>query len=135
MTLEQLWSRKKARSLFLLGIFLSVFLLTAVRYFLLPKLDSTLSEGLWPAVAKISEDLSTTLIVTTVVAWFLSLLTPPKVISAGVAVIEPRELKSEFASALGTSNSWSFYGGCGRYFRTGVLNEMKQRVARRIGSK
>lgn len=128
MTLEQLLDRRATRNIFFALIALAVIVLMGVRYFVLPDHDPSLSQGKLPFLAKILEDLSTTLIVTVAVTVLLKWLTPSRVRNSGATIIEPRELKYHFADALTSSNEWRFSGGCGRYFRSAVLKEMARRA-------
>ena len=127
--------RARTRNIFFVAIALVAALLLLVRYFVLPHFDATLSQGGLPLVAKLLEDVSTTIVVTVVVAAFLWWITPSRVRNSGVVVIEPRELKRHFAEALSSSSDWRFFGGCGRYFRSAVLKEMKRRARQESTSK
>jgi hypothetical protein len=135
MTLEQLFERKRTRLLFFAGVLGVVVLLLVTRYFVLPKFDPTLTQGPLSVLAKVAEDLSATLVITVFVAAFLWWITPSRVSNSAVVVIEPRELKAHFSEALASSSEWRFFGGCGRYFRSAVLGEMRRRVRSESTSK
>jgi hypothetical protein len=122
MTFEQLFERKKTRTLFFAGSIVVVLLMLCVRYFVLPEFEPGLSQGLLNVAAKLLEDLSSTVIVTVLVAFALWYVTPQRVRQSGVTVVEPRELKSYFNRALINTREWKFCGGCGRYFRSAVLS-------------
>jgi hypothetical protein len=128
MTLEQLFERGRTRAIFFSGILVIVLCLYLVRYFVLPGIDPSLSLSSLSILAKILEDVSSTIIVTIFVAAFLWWITPTRVINTGLVIVEPRELKRHFSDALAKTNEWKFFGGCGRYFRSAVLSEMKARV-------
>jgi hypothetical protein len=128
MTLEQLLDRGRTRSIFLLAITVIVSILLVIRYFVLPHFDTSLTQGLFSASAKFLEDVSTTILVTVFVTTFIWWITPPRVRNPGVVIVEPRELRRHFAEALANSSDWRFVGGCGRYFRSAVLSEMKRRA-------
>ena len=110
-------------------------LLYSVRYFVLPKFDSNLTQGVLPVAAKLLEDTSSTIVVTVLVAAFLWWITPSRVRNSGLVAVEPRELKRYFSEALANSNDWKFVGGCGRYFRSAVLTGMSQRARQESTSK
>lgn len=135
MTLEQLFERRRTRLIFFAGVLGFVVLLLVTRYFVLPRFDSTLTQGLFPVLAKVAEDLAATLVITVFVAAFLWWITPSRVSNSGVVVVEPRELKAHFAEALASSSEWRFFGGCGRYFRSAVLGEMGRRARSESTSK
>jgi hypothetical protein len=135
MTLEQLLDRGRTRSIFFSAITVVVLLLWVTRYFVLPRLDLTLTQGLLPAIAKVLEDVSTTIVVTVLVTVFLWWITPSRVRNLGVVVVEPRELRRHFSEALANSREWKFVGGCGRYFRSAVLQEMTRRAQHESTSK
>jgi hypothetical protein len=126
MTLEQI---------FFTAIAVVVALLLIVRYFVLPWLDPSLTQGGLPLAAKLLEDISTTIVVTVLVAAFLWWITPSRVRNSGVVVVEPRELRRHFSEALANSSDWRFFGGCGRYFRSAVLQEMTRRARQESTSK
>ena len=88
-----------------------------------------------PLASQIIDNVSTTIVVTILITAFLWWLTPPRARQAGVSLIEPRELAGYFNDGLATSNTWCFFGGCGRYFRSAVLNIMTQRARAESTSK
>lgn len=135
MTLEQLFDRARTRAIFFTAIAGVVSLLLIVRYFVLPWLDPSLTHGGLPLAAKLLEDISTTIVVTVLVAAFLWWITPTRVRNSGVVVVEPRELRRHFSEALANSSDWRFFGGCGRYFRSAVLQEMSRRARQESTSK
>lgn len=135
MTLEQLLDRGRTRSIFIWSIIGIVTFLLTIRYFVLPHYEPTLAQGGFPLAAKLLEDVSATIIVTVLVAVFLWWITPSRVRNSGIEIVEPRELPKHFAEALGNSNDWRFVGGCGRYFRSAVLEEMKRRARQESTSK
>lgn len=128
MTLENLFDRSRTRNLFFGAVLITVSFLLIVRYLVLPYFDSSLTQGIVPMVAKLLEDVSTTIVVTVLIAAFLWYITPQRVRNSGVVIVEPRELKAQFSKALSSSNDWRFFGGCGRYFRSAVLTEMARRA-------
>ena len=128
MSVESLFERKHTRRLFLLVVGSLLLVLLGVRYYVLPLYDPSLSQGWMPLIAQIIDNVSVTLVVTLFLAAFFLWVTPPRVRQPGVALVEPRELPAYFREGLATSNSWRFSGGCGRYFRSAVLNAMKQRA-------
>ncbi len=135
MTLEQLLDRGRTRSIFIFSIGGLVTLLLVIRYFVLPRFEPSLAQGGLPLAAKLLEDVSATIIVTVLVAFFLWWITPSRVRNFGVEIVEPRELPRHFAEALANSNEWRFVGGCGRYFRSAVLQEMTKRARQESTSK
>lgn len=135
MTLEQLLDRGRTRSIFLWSVSSVVALLLTARYFILPRFDPSLAQGGLPLAAKLLEDFSATIIITVLVAVFLWWITPSRVRNVGIEVVEPRELPRHFAEALLGSSEWRFAGGCGRYFRSAVLQEMSKRARRESTSK
>lgn len=128
MTSEQQFAHKHDRRLAFWVIFFLIVSLLCIRYFVLPRFDASLTAGSLPLAAKFLEDFSTTIIVTGAMAWLVGIITPRRVKNAGIAVVGPRPLKGDFKTALAKSNSWQFFGGCGRYFRSAVLGEMSTRT-------
>lgn len=135
MTLEQLFDRSRTRTIFIWAVSTAVSLLLIVRYLALPYFDSSLTQGIVPLIAKLLEDISTTIVVTVLIAAFLWYITPPRVRNSGAIIVEPRELKAQFSEALANSSEWRFFGGCGRYFRSAVLTEMTRRARMESTSK
>jgi hypothetical protein len=135
MTLEQLLDRGRTRSIFLWSIGGIVALLLVIRYFVLPRYEPSLAQGGLPIAAKLLEDVSATIVVTVLVSLFLWWITPSRVRNSGIEMVEPRELPRHFAEALANSSNWCFVGGCGRYFRSAVLQEMTRRARQESTSK
>lgn len=135
MTLEQLLDRGRTRSIFVWSIVVIVAFLLTIRYFVLPHYEPTLAQGGFPLAAKLLEDISATIIVTVLVAVFLWWITPSRVRNSGIEIVEPRELPRHFNEALVNSKDWRFVGGCGRYFRSAVLQEMTKRARQESTSK
>jgi hypothetical protein len=135
MTLEQLFERARTRAIFFTAIAVVVALMLIVRYFVFPRFDPSLTQGVLPLAAKLLEDISATIVVTVLVAAFLWWITPSRVRNSGIVVVEPRELRRHFAEALAHSSDWRFFGGCGRYFRSAVLQEMSRRARQESTSK
>lgn len=128
MTLEEILDKRQARSYFLAGVVLALFCLFAIRFWLIPSFNADLKLTGWQFFAKFTEDLTTGLIVSVAIAIFLWWIAPPKKENAGISLIPADDLKKTFANALKTSNGWSFSGGCGRYFRTAVMDAMAKRA-------
>ena len=128
VSIETLLEQTHTRRLFFSGVAGVLLGLLAVRYFVLPWFDSDLSRGALPLTAQVLENVSTTIVVTLLVASFLWWIAPTRAGQAGVILVEPRELARHFRDGLATSSTWCFFGGCGRYFRTVVLDTMKQRA-------
>ena len=116
------------RRLFLTAVVFMLATFLAVRYFVLPRFDPDLSRGALPLVAQILDNVSTIIVVTLSVAIFLRWIAPSHARQARVSLIEPRELADHFHDGLATSTTWHFFGGCGRYFRSAVLDKMKERA-------
>ena len=135
VSIDSLFERAHTRRLFLTAVACMLAALLAVRYFVLPQFDPGLSRGPLPLTAQILDNVSTTIVVTLLVAAFLWWITPSPARQAGVSLVEPRELAGHFRHGLATSTTWLFFGGCGRYFRSAVLNTMKQRATAESTSK
>lgn len=128
MSVDSLFERAHTRRLFVIAVVFMLATMLTVRYFVLPWFDPGLSRGLWPLAAQVLDNVSTTIVVTFLVGAFLWWITPSRTKQAGVSLIEPRELARHFNDGLAKSTTWRFFGGCGRYFRSAVLNTMKQRA-------
>lgn len=124
MNIEEIFAKKSARKIFFLLTLSIVLVLLGLRYFVLPKFQPTLEQGLMSFTAKILEDTATSICVTVGMAAFFWWLTSPQVRNSGVVVVEPRELQGYFNRALAQTKDWQFFGGCGRYFRSAVLSGM-----------
>jgi len=128
MTLDDILSRPQFRKNAVLILLLSIFALICSRYLILPIFEAHLKATPSQFVAKLLEDLSTSITVTLAISIIVWWLTPKSEENARVIVLDASELKREFKSALDRSDWWWFYGGCGRYFRSAVLNYMAARA-------
>ncbi|MFS2213733.1 hypothetical protein ACCD08_04425 [Telluria sp. Tellsp104] len=128
MTLDDILSRPQFRRNAVFALLLSIFGLACTRYLILPIFEAQLKATPSQFLAKILEDLSTSITVTFVISIIVWWLTPKSAENAKVIVLDASELKREFKSALDRSDSWWFYGGCGRYFRSAVLSTMASRA-------
>jgi hypothetical protein len=73
----------------------------------------------------ILDKISTSLIVSIIIAWFLFKIEIPEEVTK-LEIIEPNRLKEVFTRARLDSNFWFFSGGAGRYTRAVTLPEMSK---------
>jgi len=118
------------RKVFYLVFGLLIALLLLVRYIALPQVDATIGSGWVFAVARVSETLLASFVVTVAIGAFVFWLTPGIMRIAPMEVIEPREIGPLLERALLTSSFWWYKGSAGRYFRAVTLPEMA-RAARK----
>ena len=135
MLIDSLFERVRTRNLLFMAVAGLLAVLLSIRYCILPRFDPSLSQGLVPLISQIIDNVSTTIVVTVLVTAILWWIAPPRARRAGVYLVEPRELPGHFHDGLATSATWRFFGGCGRHFRSAVLNTMKQRAQAESTSK
>ena len=128
MSVEALFEGKQTRRLFFIAVVFFLLVAFGVRYYVLPSYDPSLSQGWVPLISEAIENVSATLVVTLFLAAFFWWVAPLRVRQPEVDLVEPRDLVGYFREGLATSNDWRFSGGCGRYFRSAVLNAMKERA-------
>ncbi|WP_141715730.1 hypothetical protein [Burkholderia ubonensis] len=128
MTLDEILDKGRPRSYFLCGVLVILFGLFAIRFWMIPAGDVTLKLTGLKFLAQFTEDLSAGLIVSVAIAFFMWWIAPPKTENPGISLIPAEDLKKVFSGALKKSSRWMFSGGCGRYFRTAVLDAMVGRT-------
>lgn len=124
MDLKQILSKKHYRRSFLIIFGLSLMLLISVRYFILPLFDSSLKISFAQIIGSLINGLIVSLIITVSLSSFVLWLTPDVMSISHMDVIEPREIRELFESAMLKTEHWWYKGGCGRYFRAKTLPEI-----------
>lgn len=128
MTLDEILSRPQSRRYAIVLLLITAFAIGCARYFVLPHLEASFEFKSPPFLLKLLEDLSTSLTITIVLSLAIHWLKPKSADSAKIMVLDASEIRGEFKEALSSSDSWRFYGGCGRYFRSAVLSAMNKRA-------
>ncbi len=128
--MNDILSTKHYGRIFLYTMAATALLLIVIRYFVLPIWDSTLATGWIGIVAKITDSLTVSIIVTVSVALFIRWLTPESLRKTQIEVVAPREIRSLLIGAAEKSKTWTYRGACGRYTRVTTLTRMAEAAKR-----
>ncbi len=127
-TMEAILSNRRYRYLFYTLSGLLVVLLLLVRYVLVPFWDPNISGNGAIALSRLTEGLTSSLIVTILVGSFLFFVTPAVMKVAKVEPVEPKVIGDLLKAASATSTTWTFRGAMGRYTRGETLPSLVKRA-------
>lgn len=122
--METILLDKKYRRLFYLCSILVLIVLLFGRYALLPLWDPNISGDGARFIAHLTEDLTSSLVVTILIGSFLFFATPSVMRAAKVEAVEPKQINSLLKAASTTSTGWTLRGAMGRYTRAETLPNM-----------
>ncbi|TXE03730.1 hypothetical protein [Algoriphagus aquimarinus] len=121
--MKAILQHKSRRRSFLITVSLILFVIFIVRIYVIPyHFFSNKSEGLVYFIS-ILDKISTSLIVSIFIAWFLFKIEVPEEVTK-LEIIEPNRLKELFVRARLDTNFWFFSGGTGRYTRAVTIPEI-----------
>ena len=130
--MQEILRKRHYRSVFYLIVGLVLVIATLIRFWVLPKYDSSLGSSPLQLMASLLDGLAISVIITVFIGSFVFWLTPEIVKRSPIEVLDPKEIGPLLARAASDTRSWIYRGGCGRYTRAKSLPAIAE-AARKEG--
>ena len=124
--MDAILSKQHARRTFYVIVSLILAVALLVRFFLIPYFDPCQAVSVSKLASSLVDSFIISLSITVFLGTFIFWITPDVVKRAKLEVVEPKEINPLLKTAVTTTKSWIYKGGCGRYTRATTLPRLAE---------